>query len=216
VALPMLARRRDDAALQGILVKAHVLLCYTLVAAFAVLAALAQPVVLVLFGTAWLPSIPIFRVLAIAGAFQALAYVYYWGYLATGRSGRQLIVAMPGRLVKIAGAVAVAPFGGVGIAALIAVGMVILWISNSFFGLSGTEIDRIPLLRKTAVVMAVFGACSGVTAAVDLTLLAAQPALLRVGVGVTVWVLALALAACLVRSVRRDLVTVFGFLRSFV
>src|SRR4051794_3719896 len=215
VALPMLARRRDDAALEAILMKAHVLLCYTLVATFAALAALAQPVVQVLFGTAWLPSIPIFRVLAIAGAFQALAYVYYWGYLATGRTGRQLLVAMPGRLVMIAGAVVVAPLGGVGVAALIATGMLVLWISNSFFGLRGTEIDRAPLLRKTALVMAVFAACSSAATVVN-QLLASQAALLRLVAGVAMWVLTLALAAWLVRPVRKDLSTVFGFLRSFV
>jgi polysaccharide transporter, PST family len=213
VALPMIAKRREEAALQAILMKAHVLLCYTIVALFAALAALAEPVVLVLLGPTWGPSIPIFRVLAIAGAFQALAYVYYWAYLATGRTRRQLLVAMPGRLLMIVGAFVVAPLGGVATAVLIAAGMVILWLSSSVFGVRGIGIDPGPLLVTTAWVMVLFAACSGATVLVDVTLLASEGALLRLVVGAAVWLLTLALAALLFSRVRRDVVTVFRFVR---
>jgi polysaccharide transporter, PST family len=211
VALPMIAKRREEAALDAVLLKAHVLLCYTLVAGFAALAALAEPVVLVLLGNAWTPSIPIFRVLAIAGAFQALAYVYYWAYLATGRTRRQLLVAMPGRLLMILGAFAVAPYGGRGIAVLIATGMVVLWLSNALIGVRGLGIDPKPLLATTAWVAVVFAACSGAVILVDVTLLASEAALLRLIAGVAVWLLTLALCALLFRRVRRDVVTVFRF-----
>jgi polysaccharide transporter, PST family len=213
VALPMIATRREEAALQAVLLRAHVLLCYTIVAGFAVLAALAQPVVLVLLGEGWAPSVPIFRILAIAGAFQALAYVYYWAYLATGRTRRQLLVAMPGRLLMIGGAFAVAPLGGVGMAVLIAAGMVVLWLSNSVVGVRGLGIDPWPLLVTTARVIMVFTACSAATVLVDVTLLASEAALLRLIVGAAAWALTLALAALLFHGVRRDLLTVLRFVR---
>jgi PST family polysaccharide transporter len=213
VALPMIATRREEAALAAVLLKAHVLLCYTLVAGFALLAALAEPVVLVLLGDAWSPSVPIFRVLAVAGAFQALAYVYYWAYLATGRTRRQLLVAMPGRLLMIGGAFVVAPHGGLGVAVLIATGMVVLWLSSSLFGVRGLGIAPGPLLATTAWVTVVFTACSGAAILVDVTLLASEAALLRLIAGVAVWVLTLAASALLLRRVRRDLVTVFRFVR---
>jgi polysaccharide transporter, PST family len=181
------------------------------VAGFAALAALAEPVVLVLLGNAWTPSIPIFRVLVIAGAFQALAYVYYWAYLATGRTRRQLLVAMPGRLLMIVGAFVVAPYGGLGIAVLIATGMVVLWLSNALIGVRGLGIDPKPLLATTAWVAVVFAACSGAVILVDVTLLASEAALLRLIAGVAVWLLTLALCALLFRRVRRDVVTVFRF-----
>lgn len=212
VALPMLARRRGEAALQAALMKAHVLLCYTLVAAFALLAALARPFVLVLLGPSWSPSIPIFRVLAVAGAFQALAYVYYWGYLATGRTGRQLFTALPGRLAMIGGAFLVAPLGGLAIAVLIAAGMFILWFSNALFGMRSIGIDRRPLLVTTARVVGVFAACSGAAVLVDVTVMAAHAALVGLAVGVTVWLLTFVLVALLSRTVRRDVLTVVRFL----
>jgi polysaccharide transporter, PST family len=214
VALPMIAKRGEGAALDAVLLKAHVLLCYTLVAGFTLLAALAEPVVLVLLGDTWSPSVPIFRVLAIAGAFQALAYVYYWAYLATGRTRRQLLVALPGRLLMIGGAVVVAPYGGVGIAVLIATGMVVLWLSSSVFGVRGLGIDPRPLLATTAWVTVLFAACSGAVILVDVTLLASEAALLRLIGGAAVWGLTLALSAFLVRRVRCDLQTVFRFVRS--
>lgn len=215
VALPMLARRRGEAALQATLMRAHVLLCYTLVAGFAMLAALARPFVLVVLGTHWSASIPIFRVLAVAGAFQALAYVYYWAYLATGRTGRQLLSAVPGRTVMIAGAFVAAPLGGVAVAALIAIGMVILWLSNAVFGMRKIGIDPTPLMITTAWAGGVFAACSGAAVLVDATLLPAHAALLRLVVGIAVWLLTLALAALLLRRVRRDLLTVLRFVRPF-
>ena len=211
VALPMLARRRTEAALGAALMKAHVLLCYTLVAGFALLAALARPFVLVLLGAPWSASIPIVRVLAVAGAFQALGYVYYWGYLATGRTGRQLVTAIPGRLVMIAGAFLVAPLGGVAIAALIAAGMFILWLSNALFGMPGIGIDRGPLLVTTARVLGAFAACSGAAALVDATLLSTHAAPLGLAVGVAVWVSMFGLIALLFRAVRRDVLTVVRF-----
>jgi PST family polysaccharide transporter len=213
VALPMIATRREEAALQAVLLRAHVLLCYTVVAGFAVLAALAQPVILVLLGEGWAPSVPIFRILAIAGAFQALAYVYYWAYLATGRTRRQLLVAFPGRLLMIGGAFAVAPLGGVGMAVLIAAGMVVLWVSNSVVGVRGLGIDPRPLLVTTARVIMVFTACSAATVLVDGTLLASGAALLRLIVGAAAWALTLCFAALLLHGVRRDLLTVFRFVR---
>jgi PST family polysaccharide transporter len=216
VALPMIARRRDDAAFPAILHKAHVLLCYTLVAGFALLATLAPSVVLLLLGPGWHESVPIVRILAIAGAFQALAYVYYWIYLATGRTRRQLLVAVPGRFVMIAGAFVVAPLGGVGVATLIAVGMIILWFSGSVVGVRGTGVDPRPLLATTARVMGVFAAGSGAAILVDVTLLPADAALLRLVVGTAVWSATLALAALAVRAVRRDVAVVLTFVKAAV
>jgi len=210
----MIAKRGEGAALGAVLLKAHVLLCYTLVAGVTLLAALAEPVVLVLLGDTGIPSVPIFRVLAIAGAFQALAYVYYWAYLATGRTRRQLLVALPGRLLMIGGAFVVAPYGGVGIAVLIATGMVVLWLSSALFGVRGLGIDPRPLLATTAWVTVLFAACSGAVVLVDVTLLASEAALLRLIAGAAVWALALALSAVLVRRVRCDLLTVFRFVRA--
>jgi PST family polysaccharide transporter len=216
VALPMLARRRDDAALPGILVRAHVLLCYTLVAGFAVLAALAEPLVLVLLGPTWDRSVPIFRVLAVAGVFQALAYVYYWAYLASGRAGWQLLAAIPGRVVMIAGSFVAASSGGVGVAALIAIGMVILWSSSSAYGMKAIGMDPRPLLAKTGSVVGVFVVCSGVTTLVDLALLAHEPPILRVGVGLALWVVCLVLLALVLPPIRRDVASVIRFFRSAV
>jgi hypothetical protein len=118
---------------------------------------------------------------------------------------------MPGRLLMIVGAFVVAPHGGLGIAVLIATGMVVLWLSNALIGVRGLGIDPKPLLATTAWVAVVFAACSGAVILVDVTLLASETALLRLIAGVAVWLLALALCALLFRRVRRDVVTVFRF-----
>ena len=95
--------------------------------------------------------------------------MYYWAYLATGRTRRQLLVAMPGRLLMIVGAFVVAPYGGLGVAVLIATGMVVLWLSNALVASRGLGIDPKPLLATTAWVAVVFAACSGAVILVDVT-----------------------------------------------
>jgi hypothetical protein len=62
----------------------------------------------------------------------------------------------------------------------------------------------------------VFVVCSGVTTLVDLALLAHEAPILRVGVGLALWVVCLVLLALVLPPVRRDVASVIRFLRSAV
>ena len=84
VVLPTLSRIHDEALFLRYLVRAQLLNSYILVGALVTGAAVAQPLIATTLGPKWSGVVPIFQVLALGGVFQALAYLYYWIFLARG------------------------------------------------------------------------------------------------------------------------------------
>lgn len=127
VAVPVLAKVADDrerfrryyrhlTALTG----------YVLWPTFAVLAVLADAVVTVLFGPAWAGSVPIFRVLVLAGIAQTLGYVTVWVFVATGQGARQTIWALVSRPLVLASFFVGLPWGVTGMAWAFSVSSLVL------------------------------------------------------------------------------------------
>lgn len=130
VALPVLSRLQDDESrFRQHVEKGQLLLGYGVVFLFAFAFALAEPLIHVVFGDEWTGSVTIFRILAIAGAFQAISYVSYWIFLAKALTGSHFRYSLISRSILIA-LICIGSFGGVyGVAMGYAAGIALGWVS---------------------------------------------------------------------------------------
>ena len=213
VALPVISRDLEPRRLLQRLVVAQTVLCWVLVGVFALVAGTSGPLIGLVFGARWSFSAPIFQVLAVGGAFQAMAYVYYWAFLATAQTRAQLRVVAPARILMIALAFPLAAFGGVGIAWALTIGLVAIWLLSATVGMRRIGLLRMPLLLAAARPFAVYAVVVAVQL-VTLSWLHAWPDVVQVLIGGAELVAVVGLAAALIRPVRGDLTLVVSVLRS--
>lgn len=91
VALPTLSKLQADAPrFERFLLHGQTVLLHALLAAFAYAAAAGDVLIKVVLGEQWLPAAPLFRILTIAGAFQAAGYATYWAFTAKGLTHQTL------------------------------------------------------------------------------------------------------------------------------
>lgn len=211
VAVPVLARVAGD---RTRFVRYHravtALTGYVLWPTFAVLAVLADVVVDLLFGPAWSGSVPIFRVLVIAGFAQTLGYVTVWVFVATGQGRLQSIWALVSRPVVLASFFAGLPWGVTGMAAAFSICSLVLVVPGFLVagrapGLRLRDLV-VPVLRP-AVVGAVAGGAALSTRFADL------PTPGAVALGAAGAVVVAAAFVVVVPSVRRDVVGILRAIR---
>jgi O-antigen/teichoic acid export membrane protein len=94
---------------------------------FAVLFAQAPAVVEIALGPQWEESVPLFRVLLVAGFFQAATYAVYWVFLAQGLTGSQLRYALATRPAMALLVVAGSLWGVQGVAVGYTLGIALAW-----------------------------------------------------------------------------------------
>lgn len=133
VALPMLSRVQDQ---EDRFVRAVGLLqlglLYFVGGAFAISAGVAQSLIPFAFGPGWNSAATVFQVLAIGGLFQTLGYIYYWVFLARGRTGTQLKYSIVTRLIMVTLIVISAMHGIVAVAWAVTASLFINWAVLTF------------------------------------------------------------------------------------
>lgn len=117
VALPTLSRLQDDpdryrryytTALSAVVLVSMPLLV--------LLIASAEEVVLLLLGSQWTGTVPLFRILALAGIAQVVSHTIGWLFVSLGRVRRQAIWSMATRPLFLVAFVAGLPWGAPGVA----------------------------------------------------------------------------------------------------
>jgi O-antigen/teichoic acid export membrane protein len=203
VGLPVLSGLRDDEDGYRRYVRAAMLvIAYAAVPTFALLAALAGPLVLVFLGEAWTEAAPIFALLAIGGAAQALGNVSGWLYVSLGRAHRQLVYFAATKPLVIAAFVVGLMWNGVhGLALLSSLLSCVLLVPGFLLAIRGTFVTAadvfLPVLRPVLLAPIAFAAAAAVSA-----LLADFP-FLALGVGALAGVAVFAVAL-LIPAYRRD------------
>jgi PST family polysaccharide transporter len=139
---------------------------YVLWPTFAVLAVLADSVVALLFGPPWEGSVPIFRVLVVAGFAQTLGYVTVWVFVATGQGRRQSIWALISRPIVLLSCFVGLPWGVTGMATAFSLCSLVLVVPGFLVagrapGLTLGDLV-VPILRP-ALVAAVAGSAALLT-----------------------------------------------------
>ncbi|QEO14166.1 lipopolysaccharide biosynthesis protein [Agromyces intestinalis] len=128
VALPVLSRLQDSPARYAEFIGLGQAFMLNLVGAILAFGcAQAGPLIDLALGAQWEPAVPIFRILAVAGFFQAAGYATYWVFLSKGLTGAHLAYTLATRPVMI-GLIVLGSFWGVlGVAAVFAIATAVLW-----------------------------------------------------------------------------------------
>lgn len=213
VALPVLARLRDDRArFAEFLLLGQVALLTIVGTAFAVLFAQAPAAVAVALGPGWTEAVPLFRILLVAGFCQAATYAVNWVFLASGRTRSQLRYALATRPALAAVVVAGSAWGVQGVAVAYAAGLALCWPVALLWIRRATDAPVGAMLGNGLRVGALAVAVGAGAWAAGLPV-AAGPAGVQLLAGAVGGVAALTAVGLLWPAVRRDLRAVAGLRR---
>lgn len=127
VLLPALAKLQDDRPRQvAALLRASRMLAFVGVPLSLLLAVVAKPVILVVYGAKWLPAAPVLRVLALAMAFGVPSFAAYTAMQSQGRFRAVFLFSAAQLPFFLAAAFAGAPAGG-------ALGVAVGWLLVNLF-----------------------------------------------------------------------------------
>ncbi|GEK21323.1 lipopolysaccharide biosynthesis protein [Cellulomonas xylanilytica] len=204
VALPVLARLQDDPVRFADFVRrGQLALAYGLVAALAFVAAAAEPLTDLLLGPQWLAATPLIRFLAIAGAFQTLAYVGYWVYLARGLTAVLLRYTLVSSAIKIVCVVVGSTWGVVGVAAGFALAPALSWPLSLWWLSRHAPVQLGTLIGGALRTLATFATCGAAAYLVSAAVDPSSP-WIAVGIQAVVYVGLLAGVCAVVPALRRD------------
>ncbi|MEV8024918.1 lipopolysaccharide biosynthesis protein [Microbacterium sp. NPDC080220] len=124
--------------------------CVTVVSLLGLIIAVSPPAVLVILGREWTDMAAVVQVLGAAAVFQAVAYIYYWAFLAKARTGVLFWSELPGRLLMIGGSIAFARYGILAVAVSILAGQLLMWLLGAYFSRRYVGLESGKLLRISA------------------------------------------------------------------
>ncbi|MGY2085980.1 lipopolysaccharide biosynthesis protein [Blastococcus sp. SYSU DS0539] len=215
VAVPVLARLQDDPARFGdYLRRGQLALGYPLVAAMAVAAGAAAPLVDLLLGDQWHRVAPVLALLAVAGSAQTLSFVGSWVYLSRGLSAALFRYTVLALALKAACIAVGSAFGVVGVAAGYATAALLEW-PLSLWWLSRVTVLPVRALLAGALRISACGTAAGVTCLLVTQWCGAWPSIGRLAAGAAAGLATYGVAA-LVPAVRSDLAGVVAWGRQMV
>lgn len=208
VSLPVLSRlQNDDKRFSRYLLRGQIVLMLGsgLFIAFGI--AIAVPAVDILLGHQWAESARFFQILAIGGLFQVAAYASYWAFLALGLTRTNLRFALASRPLVIAFVIGGSAFDVLGVAAAYAASLSLVWLWGLYWL---RNVSAVPVwsmftmgMRTVSVLLAV--ALCGATA---VEMVPEAYSVVRVCVGMGVFMVAIFGMSLFVRAFREDLLTV--------
>ncbi|MHA3702235.1 lipopolysaccharide biosynthesis protein [Jatrophihabitans sp. YIM 134969] len=205
VATPVLTRLRDQPKRYAdYLLTGQTVLLHSVLAVVVSMAALAEPGIRLIVGAQWVQSVPLFQILALAGAFQTSGYVTYWVFLSKGLAKTSLRQSLISRPVAVA-TVVIGSFWGIeGVAWGYTAGALFNW-PFSLWWISRVTDAPVRRLWWNGV-RCLFGyAVAGVAGWAVSELLQGRPDILRIAAGLVAIVAVIVLQALVWPSFRRDL-----------
>lgn len=129
VLLPIMSQRRHRGGdFYPLLWKVQVVISASLSFVFALAAALAQPIVDIVLGSAWTEAAPLLSILAIGGAVQTLSYINLWAFLASGNARHLFLSSLVTRPLLIV-CILAGSLGGIrGVAWGFSAGLSVSWL----------------------------------------------------------------------------------------
>lgn len=210
VALPVLSQLRDEPDRYAETVRrAQLLGLYLTAPLFLICFVLADPLIEVTLGDQWTAAVPIFALLALGGAFRAMAQLSHWLFLSSGATAKQLRFNSWALPIVLLAMLAGLPWGGVGVAAGHLVGYALYWPLSLFVSARAAGV-RVRHLAANAVRIFPLVAI-GITGAGWLATQVPVPAILQVLLGSAlsaIWVLT---SAWVLPVGRQDLRTLWAF-----
>ncbi len=212
VALPILSRVADDPPRYArIVARAQLVGLYLTAPLFLLCFTLADPMIAVALGAQWSASAPIFAVLALGGAFRAMAQLSFWIFLSSGRTRTQMRFNLAAYPVLVALMIAGLPYQGVGVAVGHTVGYALYWPVSLLVAARAGGLAFRPLAMTALRVLVVVG--GGVLAASYAITVIGLPDLVTVILGVLAGVFWCGLVMLVIPAHRRDLRVLVEFAR---
>jgi O-antigen/teichoic acid export membrane protein len=213
VAIPVLARLQDDPVRSGeYLRRGQLALGYTVVAAMALGAGAAVPVVELMLGDRWAQVAPVLALLAVAGSAQTLAYVGNWVYLSRGLSAALLRYTLVTLLISAACIGVGSRWGVVGVASGYAAAALLEW-PLSLWWLSRITVIPVRAMLLGGLRITVCATTAGAASYLGTLLAAGTHPLVGIAAGVACGLAVYAVAAAL-PPVRADLRGVAAWARA--
>ncbi|WP_285259038.1 lipopolysaccharide biosynthesis protein [Halopseudomonas bauzanensis] len=161
IALPVLSRlQQQPERYDQFLLHGQTLMLHLIVSVLAFAAALAEPLILLVLGPQWQAAVPVFRILTVAGIFQAASYASYWVFLSKGLTPLHLRFTLVSRPVLIGCILLGALWGVPGVAITVAGGMGVLWLWGLFFlRHSGAPVGA--MLRNALIIISSYALSAG-------------------------------------------------------
>lgn len=167
VALPVLSRLTDPEQFNRYVQRAQVVLAYALGGAFAIAVAVSGPLLALVLGPGWPDAPMLFSILAVGGFFQAMGYVYYWIFLAKGRTALQLQFSVVSRALMIALILLGVNWGAAGVAFAVSAGLAANWLLLTAFAVPRTGVAVAPLVRIAVAPVVLYSAVVATAWTVD-------------------------------------------------
>ncbi len=214
VAVPVLSRVQEERErFNRYIVMGQIAMGYTLVPGLVVIAAAADPIVRVALGPQWVEAGPVLRFLAIAGAFQTLAYSNWWVYNARGLMPWLFRFTLVSASMKVVFVVVGSQWGIAGAAAGFALEPLLSWPLSIWWLSRATEIPRRALLLG-AVRLSLLGVVAGAAAWWTTVIAAPLGGVAQIAFAAVAVLIVYALIALVVPVVRRDVMLLAGVARS--
>ncbi|WP_249223385.1 lipopolysaccharide biosynthesis protein [Microbacterium sp. CIAB417] len=208
VAVPVLSRLQDQTdKFNEFLLAGQKAMLVVLLPVLSAVAAVASPLVLLVLGERWAPSIVLLQILIIAGICRVASYASYWIALSRGATAVSLWVNLVSAPVLIACIALGSIWGVVGVAAGFAVGTALSWfIGLAWYGRAA----QAPAWRMftSALVVIAANVLPTICAAGVVLLLASTHEIVQIAGGIASYVIVWAAQTWAVPAFRRDLGTV--------
>lgn len=161
VAIPVLSRVYGTPDFTRYALRSQLILGYSLVLMYGLLAGIARPLVELVLGNSWAQAVPVLQILCVGGAFQAFGYVYYWMFVAADKTGLQFRWGLVGRGGMI-GLIGLGSYHGIFfVASAVSIGLLLVWLLLTIFVVPTTGIRRSTMLsgvlRPAMLSMLMFG-----------------------------------------------------------
>ncbi len=203
VALPVLSKAGTTPQFDRIVKVGQLTLAYPVCVGLAVVVGVAEPVVDILLGSDWSGVAPLLRLLAVAGAFQTLAYVGYWVYLARGLTRQLLHYSTVSAVIRITCVLVGSVWGVVGVAAGYAIAPMLAWPLSLWWLSRITPVPVAALYRGAGRALSV-GAVTGAAASATTWALDGRSPWLQAVAGVLAGLAGAATLLLLARPLRDD------------
>jgi PST family polysaccharide transporter len=156
--IPALSRLQDDkeryAAAHLKAMRVLALISFPLAGGLAVMA---EEAILVVFGPTWIEAVPIFRVLCIAGLFQAWGNSVGWLYVSAGKTRNMFLWATVACPVIALAFLPCIWYGAVGAAVGYAAIMILIVPAGMWYAARSVGVPLLPLVRAAAGPLAATG-----------------------------------------------------------
>lgn len=171
VALPTLSKLQDDPErFERFLLHGQTVLLHALLVVFAYAAAAGDVLIGVVMGEQWLPAAPLFRILTIAGAFQAAGYATYWAFTSKGLTHQTLRFSLTTRAGLVLLLLLGLSWGVQGVTIAYTLGVAAMWPIGLIWLAACSDAPALAMAKNGLRCVVAYAACAAVSfAAVSIT-----------------------------------------------